>query len=172
MKTKRMLFTTVFLAAALVIAAVGAPAMDHGSGGGMPDDMTMTGGTQGVAAGEMIAETRIEGYKLMYHLLNLKERALLMKGMEGMEMPGMSRDPDVTNHLMVFIAGPNGKLVPGTVGFQVTGPDGKVQSTMTMGMQGGYGADVILKLKGKYGIKTKAVTGDRTLLDQIAYEVK
>ena len=63
--------------------------------------------------------------------------------MEGMEMAGMSKSPDITNHLMVYIKGADGKEVSGKIGFIITGPDGKDFKTMTMGMYGGYGADVL-----------------------------
>jgi hypothetical protein len=43
---------------------------------------------------------------------------------------------------------------------------------MTMGMQGGYGADVIFKAKGIYKIRMKAVIAGKTMDDEITYEVK
>jgi hypothetical protein len=95
-----------------------------------------------------------------------------MKGMEEMEMPGMSKSPDITNHLMVYITDPGGKPVSGKIGFLITGPDGKEQKTLTMGMNKGYGADVSFKEKGIYKIKTKAVIGEKTLLDEFSYENK
>jgi hypothetical protein len=41
-----------------------------------------------------------------------------------------------------------------------------------MGMHDSYGADVSFKEKGTYKIKTKAVIGGKTLLDEFSYEVK
>ncbi len=123
-------------------------------------------------AGQMIGEKKVEEYTLMYHLLNKEERDEMMKGMEGMEMHGMISSPDVTNHLMLYIKGADGKYASGKVGFVIAGPDGKDFKTLTMGMYDGYGADVIFRDKGIYKIKTKAVIGDKTLSDELDYEVK
>ena len=122
--------------------------------------------------GQMLHHSTVDGYGLMYHVLDMAERAVMMKGMEGMEMPGMSKSPDITNHLMVYITDPGGKPVSGKIGFMITGPDGKEQKTLTMGMHDGYGADVSFKEKGIYKIKTKAVIGGNTLLDEFSHEVK
>jgi hypothetical protein len=54
----------------------------------------------------------------------------------------------------------------------ITGPDGKEQKTLTMGMHDGYGADVSFKEKGIYKIKTKAVIDGKTLMDEFSYEIK
>ena len=126
----------------------------------------------GHAMGQMLRQSTVDGYGFMYHILDMAERNDMMKGMEGMEMPGMSKNPDITNHLMVYINDPGGKPVSGTIGFLITGPDGKVQTTLTMGMHDGYGADVSFKEKGIYKIKTKAVIGGNTLLDEFSHEVK
>jgi len=122
--------------------------------------------------GRMIHHSTVDGYGLMYHVLDMTERAVMMKGMEGMDMPGMSKSPDITNHLMVYINDPGGKSASGKIGFAITGPDGKEQKTLTMGMNNGYGADVGFKEKGIYKIKTKAVIDGKTLLDEFSYEIK
>ncbi len=163
--------TILTLLAASLLAAATAYGMDHSQGG-------MTMGTQTAQAAEMklpgarIAQKILEGYTLTYQLLDKQERDSLMKGMEGMEMPGMSASPDITNHLMVFIKGTDGKPVAGTVGFLLSGPDGKQQKSMTMGTSGGYGADVSFKVKGKYAIRMKAAIGEKTLTDDLTYEMK
>ena len=126
----------------------------------------------GHAMGQMVHQSTVDGYGFMYHVLNMAERKDIMKGMEGMEMPGMSKSPDITNHLMVNITDLGGKPVSGKIGFLITGPDGREQKTLTMGMQDGYGADVSFKEKGIYKIKTKAVIGEKTLLDEFSYEIK
>ena len=126
----------------------------------------------GHAMGQMLRQSTVDGYGFMYHVLDMAERAVMMKGMEGMEMPGMSKSPDITNHLMVYINDPGGNPVSGKIGFLITGPDGKEQKTLTMGMHDGYCADVSFKEKGIYKIKTKAVIGVNTLLDEFSHEVK
>ncbi|MDA8134364.1 MAG: hypothetical protein M0T82_07050 [Desulfobacteraceae bacterium] len=122
--------------------------------------------------GLMIAEKNLEGYTLKYSLLNPEERKELMKGMEGMKMHGMSDSPDVTHHLVVYIKTKDGKPVTGKIGFNITNPDGTPFKTLTMGMQGGYGADVLFKAKGIYKIRMKAVVAGKTIDDEISYEVK
>jgi hypothetical protein len=122
--------------------------------------------------GQMIRHATVDGYGFMYHVLDMAERNAMMKGMEGMEMPGMSKSPDITNHLMLYISDSGGKPVSGKIGFLITGPDAKEQKTLSMGMHDGYGADISFKEKGIYKIKTKAVIGEKTLLDEFSYEVK
>jgi hypothetical protein len=122
--------------------------------------------------GKMLRHTTVDGYGFMYHLLDMTERNASMKGMEGMEMPGMSNSPDITNHLMVYITDPSGNSASGKIGFLINGPDGKEQKTLTMGMHNGYGADVVFKAKGAYTIKTKAVIGSKSLMDEFTYEIK
>jgi hypothetical protein len=122
--------------------------------------------------GKMIRHTTVDGYGFMYHLLNSDERNTAMKGMEGMEMPGMSNSPDITNHLVVYITDSSGKPASGKIGFWINGPDGNEQKTLTMGMHNGYGADVIFKAKGEYRVRTKAVIDGKTLNDEFTYEVK
>ncbi len=121
--------------------------------------------------GVMITEKTLEGYALRYSLLNLEERKAVAKGMEGMKMAGMSDSPDVTNHLALYIKAAGGKAVSGKIGFNITNPDGTTFKTMTMGLPGGYGADVIFKSKGIYKIQMKAVIDGKTINDEITYEV-
>ncbi len=154
-KTILILIISIFVALGPVFAA----SSEHNHG-------------QSSVMGQMIHHSKVDGYGFMYHVLDMVERNTVMKGMEGMEMPGMSKSPDITNHLMVFINDPGGKPVSGKIGFIITGPDGKEQKTLTMGMNNGYGADVIFKEKGIYKIKTKAVIDGKTLLDEFSHEVK
>ncbi|MFA5902361.1 MAG: hypothetical protein WC836_00385 [Desulfobacula sp.] len=122
--------------------------------------------------GTLITEKTLEGFALRYSLLNLEERKAVVKGMEGMKMPGMSDSPDVTNHLALYIKGTGGKPVSGKIGFEITNPDSTIFKTLTMGIPGGYGADVIFKAKGTYKIRMKAVIDGKTINDEISYEVK
>ena len=52
--------------------------------------------------GKMIRTTTVDGYELMYHLIDMKARMKGMKGTEGMKM---------THHLMVYIKGPKKKPI-------------------------------------------------------------
>jgi hypothetical protein len=166
MKSSRVIVNLTL--AFILLGAAAALAAGHGAPG---HDMSTMKAEQ--YPGRQIRQTHTQdGWMLTYQLLDLKERAVVMKGMEGMEMPGMSKSPDITNHLVVYVANAAGKTVSAKVGFMITGPDKAVQQTLTMGMGGGYGADVILKAKGAYQIKTKAVVGDKTILDDFTHEVK
>ena len=150
--------------------------MDHGSmGHGSMPGM----GHEGHAAvanapqGVLIRESKVQGLSLAYRLYSWDERNVMMKGMEGMVMAGMDASGKATNHLMVFIKDAAGKeLADGKVGFIVTGPGKTEQKTLTMAMSGGYGADVILRTPGTYAIKTKAVFGERTVVEDFTYTVK
>lgn len=114
--------------------------------------------------GKQIRQTNVKEYTLTYYLLNLSERGEMMKLMEGHSVLGMKKGADVTNHLMVYIQKPDGKIVPGDVAFLLIDPDGKDFSTMTMGMYGGYGADINMKIKGSYTIKAKIVIEGRDIV--------
>jgi hypothetical protein len=123
--------------------------------------------------GTLIREAKVQGDALVYRLYSWEERNAMMKGMEGHVMPGMDNTGKSTNHLMVFVRGADGKyLSGGKVGFIVTAPDKSEFKTLTMGMSDGYGADVPLKAKGEYLIKTKAVFGDKTLTEDFTHTVK
>lgn len=122
--------------------------------------------------GQVLKEETVDGVGLKYALLNLEERKEMMKGMEGMKMHGMSDSPDVTHHLVIYLKHADGKPVSGKVGFNITNPDGSSFKTLTMGMNSGYGADVMFKVKGSYKIQMKAMVGGKTINDEIAYEVK
>ena len=112
---------------------------------------------------------------MTYHLLDLSERGEMMKVMGHHSVIGMSKSPDVTNHLMVYIQKPDGTPALGEAVYHVTGPDGKDFKTMTMGMYGGYGADIIMKLKGEYTVRTKIIiegAGAVKLDDEFTFQVK
>ncbi|MBI5845748.1 MAG: hypothetical protein HZB23_13890 [Deltaproteobacteria bacterium] len=121
--------------------------------------------------GKVIGDHKVKGYILHYVLLSRAERDIVMKDMLGMEMAGMIQGNEVTGHFIVFIKDAAGKPVSGEVGFMITGPDKKTVKTLTMGMNNGYGADVIMKQKGAYIVKVKAkvttAKGAETLTDTI-----
>ena len=147
--------------------------MNHGSMPGMSHEGHGATAAAPAPQGVALREAKVQGVSLVYRLYSWDERNLMMKGMEGMVMPGMDASGKATNHLMVFIKDGAGKeLSDGKVGFLLTGPDKAEQKTLTMAMGGGYGADVTLKAPGTYTIKTKAVFGERTVVDEYSYTVK
>ncbi|GAB6061955.1 hypothetical protein [Deferrisoma palaeochoriense] len=170
---KRTILTLVALAG----LALGTPALadsGHGSMKGMKmDDHGSTKMDHSEHMGEDIRETKVNGYGLAYHLIDMKEKMEAMKGMKGMSMEKMDMSKMGTHHLMVYVMGPNGeKVTDAKAGYKIVGPDGTEQKAMCMAMNGGFGADVNFKEKGTYTIKTKIVAGDTTLLDEFTYTVE
>jgi hypothetical protein len=108
-------------------------------------------------------------YKIAYHLIdNMAQMAKMDKKMDMAAHKNMK-----SNHLMTYFAGQDGKnATGGKVGFLVVGPDGSKQKAMAMEMNGGYGADIDLKAKGKYTVKVKGVFNGEAVMDGFTYEVK
>jgi hypothetical protein len=128
--------------------------------------------------GEMIHESTVDGYQLAYHLIDMKAKMKAMMSKQGSESKGSdTKSHDMSqlksHHLMVFITGPDGKkLTDAKVGYKVEGPGGSEQKTMAMAMKGGFGADVDMEAAGTYEIKTKAMAGDKKLIDEFTYQVE
>jgi hypothetical protein len=158
------------IVAALALLALAVPAFAAHAGHDM-SAMPTPGSQQEI--GTFLRHAMPDGYMLMYKLLTWEERKRLMGAHEGMEMPGMDNSGKATNHLVVDVTDPAGKQVKDAkVGFQITGPDGKPFNTLTMFMPSGYGADVNLKAKGIYKIRTKAQIGAKAVNDEFTHEVK
>jgi hypothetical protein len=103
--------------------------------------------------GEKIHESSVQGYRIVYHLLDLPGRA--------------------EYHLMAYIIDLNGQPVSkAKIGYLIVGPKGAKQKVMAMGMKDAFGGDVNFTAKGKYIINTKALIGDKKVLDRFTYEVK
>lgn len=141
-----------------------APAMDHSKMSGMDHSkMEAPKAAEAKPAKNIIRESTVEKTKLSYELLDIEGKASAHGG-HGMAKP---------NHLMVFPVSPDGKPITGAkVGFMVTKAGSADQKVMAMEMEGGYGADVDMKAKGKYEIKTKVVKEKAVINDSFTYEVK
>ena len=114
--------------------------------------------------GPNVHNATVDGHHLAYHLIDMRDK---MKDMEN--MPEMK----ATHHMMVYVTGPDGAvLAQAKVGYLVVGPDGTKQRLMAMAMSDGFGADVDFGAPGAYTVRTKAVAGDTTLMDEFTYEVK
>lgn len=154
--------TLAWAAAAAAIAFAPAPApaqMGHGP---------MAAPKTALPEGAVIRTATVSGHTLTYRLYGWEDRNKMMAGMQG--MPGMDTTGAATHHLMVFVAGPDGKEVAGAkVGFHVIGPDNAERKTLTMGMFGGYGADVALGAPGEHSVRAKVVAGRTVLEDRFAY---
>jgi len=120
-------------------------------------------------AGENIHNSKKDGYTLAYHLIDMKAQ---MDAMNDHTQAHGSGNMDVTHHLMVYLSDADGNPVDDAkVGYLVVNPDGTKQKLMSMYMKGGFGSDISLMQKGTYTIKTKALSGDKKIMDQFAYEV-
>ena len=114
--------------------------------------------------GPNVHNAMVDGHHLAYHLIDMRDK---MKDMEN--MPEMK----ATHHMMVYVTAPDGAvLAQAKVGYLVVSPDGAKQKLMAMAMSDGFGADVDFGAPGAYTVRTKAVAGDTTLMDEFTYEVK
>lgn len=166
MNTK--LLHTVTLGALLTLTtAPYAAALDHAQ----MDHSKMGHGTAAAAAPITNVEIRtavVKGYTLTYTLIDVK------KQMAASPTP-MTHDMSKikSHHLMVNPVAPDRKPVTGgKAGFLVVQPDKVEVKAMAMLMEGGFGADVDLVVKGDYKITTKISLGDTTLVDEFVYTVK
>jgi len=155
-KTAAVLMAAIFaLSAPLVVSAV-----EHGSKHKEMDH----GGMH--ATGKTIHTETVDGVKATFTLIDMKEQ------MKGTEMPAGMKD---THHLMImFKDNKTGKMLSeGQVKVKISGPDKSTQTKTLMGMSGGFGADVTMPVKGKYGIMTKFQLKDgKVRASQFWYELK
>ncbi len=98
----------------------------------------------------MLGDDTEEGVKGMAHLKDV-----------GAAMSKMGMD--TTHHLMVmFVDAKSGEpITEGAAAVKITGPDGKTsEPSKLMGMQGHFGADVVLKQKGEYSFEVGSKLAD------------
>ena len=155
-RTAAVLVAAIFaLSAPLIVSAMehGAKHKEMGHGG----MHTM---------GKTIHSEIVDGVKATFTLIDMKEQ------MKGMEMPAGMKD---THHLMImFKDNKTGKtLSEGQVKVKISGPNKSSQIKNLMGMSGGFGSDVTMPVKGKYGIMTKFQLKDgKVRASQFWYELK
>lgn len=171
MKTKNhrhlALAALLTLAAATAAAAQDHGAMDHSkmNHGAAP---TASAAEKPARLGVEIRTAAVSGYKLTYNLIDMKQlmqqsATPMTHGAEQMK----------SHHLMVYVAGPDGKPVTtGKAGYLVVQPDKVEAKAMAMFMQDGFGADVDLVVKGDYKITAKIALANTTLVDEFTYTVK
>jgi hypothetical protein len=153
MKKTAALFVAVSIALA---SPVMAPAAQHDHGSMKLDQGSMSKGHGGMMGmGKIAHEEVIGGVKATFSIMDMREHAKAMKT----ELPKGMKE---THHVMVsFIDVKTGKpLTEGQVKVKVQGP-GKVEQVKDLvGMEGHFGADFNLSVKGKYGIMAKFVLKD------------
>ena len=167
MKTK--LFHTVTLGTMLTLA-VGphALAMDHSKMDHSKMGHGATAAAPADAASREIRTAVVNGYTLTYTLIDTKKMMAASAAPMTHDMSKMK-----SHHLMVNPVAPD-RTPPtgGKAGFLVVQPDKVEVKAMAMLMEGGFGADLDLLVKGDYKITTKIVLGDTTLVDEFVYTVK
>ena len=159
-KVNSVIIMTVAAFFALTVQAYAKEAGGHDHGSHSMDHSGHTG--------ENIHNSEKDSYRLAYHLIDMKAQMAAMKDHgHAKSMENM----DITHHLMVYITDADGNNVTDAkVGYLVINPDGTKQKVMCMAMKGGFGADISLKQKGAYTIKTKAVSGDKRIMDTFRHE--
>jgi len=169
MKTK--LLHTVTLGTMLTLTAapytLAMEGMDHSKMGHGAMAATPAAAAPDTASQE-IRTAVVNGYTLTYTLIDMKKMMAASAAPMTHDMSKMK-----SHHLMVDPVAPDRTpATGGKAGFQVIQPDKTKVQAMAMLMEGGFGADVDLLLKGDYTITTKIVLGDTTLVDEFVYTVK
>jgi hypothetical protein len=142
MKRKMIvLFAALFALAAPLAAPLAAfAAMEHGDHGKMEGMKHGEHGGMGMEGDMvMLGEQTKEGVKAMAHLNDVKE-AMAKMGMKE------------THHFMVAFVDDSGEqLTEGTVAVKIKDAAGKESGPVKlMGMEGHFGADIVLEKAGKY----------------------
>ena len=171
MKTK--LLHTVTLGTILALtAAPYALAMDHSkmdhSAMGHGTAAALPGAAPTDAPSSEIRTAVVNGYTLTYTLIDTKKMMAASATPMTHDMSKMK-----SHHLMVNPVAPDRKpLTGGKAGYLVVQPDKVEVKAMAMLMEGGFGADLDLVVKGDYKITTKIALADTTLVDEFVYTVK
>ncbi len=114
--------------------------------------------------GELIRESSMGGYLFSYHFMDLRDEKTNIQDKTAMDKP---------HHLMVYITDKNNKpVLKGKIGFMIKNVQGVTQKAMGMFMSEGFGATADMKQKGVYTISSKAILGDKKLIDKFEYEIR
>jgi hypothetical protein len=160
---KQLLITLVALAAALILTANPAAAMEG-------HDMNT-----GDRVGDLFHESMQDGYMLSYYLMDLRDMKedKAADSHAGHDQSAHEKsEMNKPHHIMVYIMDKDHNPVEkAKVGFLIKGGDKETQKIMAMHMSGGFGITADMKAKGVYEIALKAVFGDVTLMDRFTHEV-
>jgi hypothetical protein len=127
-------------------------------------DMKMHSMMESNKIGELIRKSAMGGYTLSYHFMDLRDEKTNIQEKTAMDKP---------HHLMVYITDKNNKpVLKGKVGFMIKNAQGITQKAMGMFMSEGFGTTADMKQKGVYTISSKAILGDKKLVDKFEYEIR
>jgi len=119
-------------------------------------------GAESDKIGDLINESVVDGYFLSYYFLDLRNQDT-----------GGSELNDKSHHIMIYITDKNHKpVLKGKVGFLIKDSQGKVQKSMGMIMNDGFGTTADMKKKGIYKVMTKAVLADKKFMNSFDYEIR
>jgi len=126
--------------------------------------------------GDLIHESVVDGYMLSYYFMDLRDQKDNKAG-TSMDMDKSNdmktQEMDKPHHIMVYIMDKNHKpVLKGKVGFMIKDTQGNAQKAMGMFMSKGFGTTADMKKKGIYKITTKAILGDKKIMDSFDYEIK
>ncbi|CCK82385.1 hypothetical protein [Desulfobacula toluolica] len=127
--------------------------------------------------GDLIHESVVDGYTMSYYFMDMRDMKNDTNDKDSMDMDkskshGMAQ-MDKPHHIMVYLTDQNHTpVLKGKVGFVIKDARGKAQKIMGMFMSNGFGATADMKKKGVYTITTKAVLGNKKLMDRFDYEIK
>ncbi|WP_300458353.1 hypothetical protein [Desulfobacula sp.] len=125
--------------------------------------------------GDLIHESVVDGYMLSYYFMDLRDQKGGTHDMADMDnshsMPNKAMDKP--HHLMVYIMDQHHQpVLKAKVGFLIKDAKGNAQKAMGMFMSNGFGITADMKKKGLYTITTKAIAGDKKLMDKFDYDMK
>jgi len=121
--------------------------------------------------GDLIHESTVDGYLLSYYLMDLRDQKGTKE--ESQHAGTMDMKMDKPHHIMVYIMDNDHKpVLKGMVGFMVKDHKGRAQKVMGMAMSKGFGSTVDMRQTGVYTITTKAIVGNRKIMDRFEYETK
>ncbi len=148
MKSKRLLFLFVVALLFSPMSAVASSSHDHGSHGEPGTHGGMTADGSMIIVGSQVSK----GVKGMAHIKNVS-KAMSELGLK------------TTHHfMMAFIDEDSGEQIEkGAVALKITNPDAKVSDTIELvGMEGHFGADIVLDMEGEYHFKLGTKLEDGT----------
>lgn len=123
--------------------------------------------------GDLIHESVVDGYMLAYYFMDLRDQKKDDETAMDASHDTTTKKMDKPHHLMVYIMDKNHKpVLKGKVGFLIKGEDGDVQKGMGMYMSKGFGTTANMMKKGIYKITTKAILGDKKIMDSFSHEMK
>jgi len=130
--------------------------------------------------GDLIHESMVDGYMLSYYFMDLraqketKGKSHKAKSMDMGKSSDMKMDKmDKPHHIMVYIMDKDHQpVLKGKVGFMIKDAKGRSQKAMGMSMSKGFGTTADMRQKGVYTITTKAMVGNKKIMDRFDYEIK